>query len=85
MKSVKFQAKQMDDGNKESISSNQKPPQQIGKGILDVDTLTSQILFIFSLFIDSAERSVPENFSPQLFPVPKLLRFEHLTKMSGLG
>ena len=31
MESVKFQAKEMDDGNKENISSNRKPPKTFGK------------------------------------------------------
>ena len=48
---------------------------------LDVDTLTSQILLIFSLFVDNVEISIPENFSPQLLTVPKLLRFENLAEM----
>ena len=51
---------------------------------LDVDTLTSQILFIFSLFVDNVE-IITEDFSPQLLTVPKLLRFENLTKMSVPG
>ena len=52
---------------------------------LDVDTLTFQILFIFSLFVDNVEMISPENFSPQLLMVPKLLRFENLTDMAGSG
>ena len=31
MESVKFKTKVMDDGNKESVSSNRKPPKKIGK------------------------------------------------------
>ena len=52
---------------------------------LVVDTLTSQILFVFSLFVDNAEMINPENFSPQLFTVLKLLRLENLTEMSVPG
>ena len=53
---------------------------------LDVDTLTSQILFIFLLFVDNvAMINNPENFSPQLLTVPKLLKFENLTEMGVLG
>ena len=52
---------------------------------LDVDTLTFQILFIFSLFVDNVEMINPENFSPQLLMVPKLLRSENLTDMGGSG
>ena len=52
---------------------------------LDVDTLTSQILLIFSLFVDNVEISIPENFSPQLLTVPKLLRFENLAEMVFQG
>ena len=31
MESVKIQAKEIDDGTKESVSSNRKPPKKIGK------------------------------------------------------
>ena len=44
-------------------------------------TPITQILFIFSLFVDKVEIIKPWNFSPQLLTVPNLLRFEHLTKM----
>ena len=49
------------------------------------DTLISQILFIFSLFVDSVEMINLPNFSPQLLTVSKLLRFENLTEMGVPG
>ena len=52
---------------------------------LDVDTLTSQILFIFSLFVDNNEMINPRKFQPLLLIVPKLLRFENLTKLGVPG
>ena len=50
------------------------------------DALSSQIFFIFSLFVDILLKwSVPENFNPELITIPKLLRFENLTEMGVLG
>ena len=48
------------------------------------DTPTSQILFIFSLYVDNVDM-IHENFSPQLLTVSKLLRFENLTEMGVPG
>ena len=48
---------------------------------MDDDTLTSQILFIFSLFVDNAEMINHRKFQPQLLTIPKLLRFENLTEI----
>ena len=47
---------------------------------LDIDTLTSQILFSFSLFVDNVEMINPCKFQPSTHTVSKLLRFENLTK-----
>ena len=52
---------------------------------LDVDTLTSQTVFIFSLFVDNVEMVNPWKFQPYFPMVPMLLRFEKLTKMGVLG
>ena len=49
------------------------------------DTLTSQILFIFSLFVDDVEMINPWKFQPSTPYGSKVIGFENLTEMGITG